>query len=131
MKITRAADYAIRCCLYMSLYDVGTLVRRQEISESMEIPSPFLGKIAQQLARGGIIEIVQGAKGGYRLLVCPEELSLLAIIEAIMGPLSVNECAVDARSCTRSSRCSVHGVWKEVQEDLRRILSDRKLADLV
>jgi DNA-binding IscR family transcriptional regulator len=35
----------------------------------MDIPAQFLGKIAQQLARAGIIEIVQGSKGGYRLLV--------------------------------------------------------------
>ena len=130
MKITKAADYAIRCCQHLSGYAVGVLVSRKEVSDAMEIPSPFLGKIAQQLARAGVIEIIQGARGGYKLLVDPEDLSLLTIIEAVMGPIPLNECAVDAESCSRSVTCSVHGVWKEILEEFRMQLDARKLANL-
>ena len=96
----------------------------------MEIPSPFLGKIAQQLARAGMVEIVQGSRGGYRLLVRPEDLSLLQIIEAVMGPVTLSECAVDSMVCSRSGSCSVHSVWKEILVDIRRILDEKNLADL-
>ena len=130
MKITKAADYAIRCCQHLSGYGVGMLVSRKEISESMEIPSPFLGKIAQQLSRAGIIEIIQGSRGGYKLLIDPSELSLLTIIEAVMGPISISECAVDAKNCSRSVTCSVHGVWKDILEEFRLQLNARKIADL-
>ncbi|MDF1535263.1 MAG: Rrf2 family transcriptional regulator [bacterium] len=131
MKITKAADYAVRCCQHLSGAGVGVLVSRREVSEAMDIPSPFLGKIAQQLTRDGIIEIVQGARGGYRLLVGPTELSLLRIIEAVMGPVLLNACALDAGSCTRSVTCSVHGVWKDLLAQFRQQLDERKIADLL
>lgn len=130
MKITKAADYAIRCCQHLSGYGVGVLVSRKEICDVMEIPSPFLGKIAQQLAKAGIIEIIQGSRGGYKLLMDSADLSLLTIIEAVMGPIPISECAVDPQTCSRSVTCSVHGVWKDILEEFRMQLDARKIADL-
>jgi hypothetical protein len=66
MRLTRAGEYAVRCVLYLSAREEGTVVPRREVAEAMEIPGVFLGKIAQQLARSGILEIIQGARGGFR-----------------------------------------------------------------
>ena len=77
MRPIRAGEYAVRCILYLAGKKQTGLVSRREIAHAMEIPNQFLGKIAQQLSRSGFIEIVKGAKGGYRLLVTPERLALL------------------------------------------------------
>jgi len=77
MRLTRAGEYAVRCVLYLASQGAGVLCARKEIARKMDIPDQFLGKIAQQLARAGVIEIVQGARGGFRLVVAPEELTLL------------------------------------------------------
>ena len=63
MRLTRAGEYAIRCLLYLSMHRDREVIGRKEIAEAMDIPAQFLGKVAQQLARAGIIAIRQGAQG--------------------------------------------------------------------
>lgn len=129
--MTRASDYAVRCVLYLASKGEGILVSRREISDAMEVPSPFLGKISQKLARAGIIEIVQGARGGYRLLRDPGEISLLQVIETVTGEIILNDCLTGKGACMRRDYCSVHPVWSGVRDQLRRTLEGTSMADLL
>jgi Rrf2 family protein len=97
----------------------------------MDIPGQFLGKIAQQLARAGIIEIVQGAGGGYRLIIPPETLTLLDVVEAIIGEIVLNDCVANPDGCYRSPGCSVHLVWEKARKQLRETLRQARFADLI
>jgi Rrf2 family protein len=109
----------------------GKVVSRNDVAASGDIPSHFLAKIAQQLSRAGIIEIVQGAKGGYRLLIPPEKLTLLEVIEAIIGEIYLNDCVVRPESCRASSSCSVNNVWLQARDQLRLTLSRVTFAKLI
>lgn len=131
MRLTRAGEYAIRCALYLSIQGKGVLAKRKTIARTMEIPGQFLGKIAQQLSQAGIIEIVQGAGGGYRLLVPPQELTLLAVVEAVIGEIFLNDCVARPEACYRSPSCAVHRVWESARAQLRETLRRARFADLV
>jgi Rrf2 family protein len=97
----------------------------------MDIPDQFLGKIAQQLAHAGIIEIVQGSKGGFRLAVSPERLSLLEVVEAVIGEIFLNDCVLRPESCERSNACAVHIVWEKARNQLRKTLGEATFAQLL
>lgn len=131
MRLTRAAEYAIRCVLYLSKQSEGCVVARMEIASAMEIPDQYLGKIAQQLSRAGIIEIRQGARGGFRLVKPPSDLSLLDVIEAVMGEIFLNDCVLRPDSCTRSDACSVHVVWEKARNQLRKTLGEATFSTLI
>ncbi len=131
VRLTRAGEYAVRCVLYLSSCDPGRVVGRKEIAREMEIPEQFLGKIAQQLARLGILEIVQGSKGGFRLLVSPASLSLLEVIEAVIGEIFLNDCLMRPDSCRRSPACAVNPVWQKARDQLRETLRNSTFASLV
>ncbi|HNR12934.1 MAG TPA: Rrf2 family transcriptional regulator [Thermodesulfobacteriota bacterium] len=122
MRVTRAEEYAIRCAYYLTKQNKELITRRKEIAEAMDIPDQFLGKIAQQLARAGIIEIVQGAKGGFRLTALPEKLSLLDVVEAVSGTIFLNDCVLRPGSCRRSDTCAVHALWVKAKDQLRSTL---------
>lgn len=122
MRITKAGEYAVRCVLYMSGCEENKIISRKEISRKMDIPDQFLGKIAQQLARSGFIEIVQGAKGGYRLLSAPEKISLLDVVESVTGEIFLNDCIMNPDSCRKSSSCSVNSIWEKARKQLRETL---------
>ncbi len=122
MRLTRAGEYAVRCILYLSAQTQGEIVSRKGIAKAMEIPDQFLTKIAQQLARSGFIEIVQGAKGGYRLLLSPKKLTLLDVVEAVTGEIFLNDCVMMPSSCFRNSSCAVHLVWEKARNNLRDTL---------
>lgn len=131
MRLTRAGEYAVRCSLYLSSQPRGEIVSRREIAREMDIPNQFLGKIAQQLARAGIIEIIQGPKGGYRLRVPPEELTLLDVVEAVTGEIFLNDCLLSPESCGRSPECCVHRVWDKARKQLRQTLREASFAGLL
>ncbi len=124
MRLTRAGEYAVRCTLYLSAQGKGEVVSRKEIAKAMDMPNQFLSKVAQQLARAGFIEIIQGAKGGYRLLVSPEKLTLLEVVEAVMGKIYLNDCIMNSGSCFRNLTCGVHLVWEKAKNQLRETLRE-------
>ena len=131
MRLTRAGEYGVRCILYLSSKGIGELCNRKQIAAAMGIPGPFLGKIAQQLARAGYIEIVQGAKGGLKLAVSPAKLTLLDVVEAVIGEIFLNDCLLRPDNCNRSNSCAAHGVWNKARDQLRATLREATFADLL
>lgn len=131
MRVTRAGEYAIRCVFYMARHEQGMIISLNEIAKAMDIPKQFLSKIAQQLSRSGIIEIFQGPKGGCRLLIAPEELSLLDVVEAIMGEIFLNDCILSSQPCGRKVTCAVHLVWRKAKNQLRQTLREATFDKLV
>ena len=67
MRLTKAGEYAIRCILYLSSQKEGSIISRRDISKQMDIPDQFLGKIAQQLARAGLLKSFRGRRAA---IVC-------------------------------------------------------------
>lgn len=131
MRLTRAGEYAVRCVLYMFMQEKGIVVSRNEIAHAMDIPNQFLGKIAQQLSRSGILEIVQGPKGGFRLSISSEKLNLLDVVEAVTGEIFLNDCILRPESCGRSFTCAVHFVWQKAKNQLRETLREATFAKLI
>lgn len=131
MRLTRAGEYAVRCVLYLSTQGVGPVVSRKQIAREMDIPGPFLGKIAQQLARVGFIEIVQGSRGGLRLIIAPEKITLLDVVESVIGEIFLNDCVLQPDSCQRSPTCAIHRVWETAREQLRQTLQTATFAKLL
>lgn len=130
MRLTRAGEYAVRCVLYLAKKGKGVLVARNEVADNTDTPPQFLAKIAQQLAKSGIIEILQGAGGGFRLLKDPAGISLLEVIESIIGEISLNDCVTRPDCCTNSSFCTVHRVWSKARRQLRDTLQQADFAQL-
>jgi len=132
MRLTRAGEYAVRCVMCLARNgSPEKVVSRQDVATYGNIPTHFLAKIAQQLSRAGIIEILQGARGGYRLLVPPEKLSLLEVIEAIIGEIFLNDCVIRPESCQASSSCAVNNVWLQARDQLRQTLAQVTFAKLL
>jgi len=127
--ITREADYAVRCVLYLSRKP-GKVSSVKEITEPMQIPQSFLAKILQRLVKAGIVQSVRGAGGGFRLARKPEDITLYEVIKATSGPLFINACVVDERACQLSSTCSVHPLWIEIKEEMERKLEKQNFKTL-
>jgi len=131
MRLTRAGEYAVRCVLYLAKKGKGVLASRKEVAEYAVIPSHFLAKIAQDLAKAGMIEIRQGPKGGFSLLMDPEEITLLRVVETVIGEIFLNDCVIRPKSCEASPDCSVHNVWMKARDQLRNTLGSVTFAQLI
>lgn len=131
MRLTRAAEYAIRCIVYLSQLGRGVLASKNDIAERAEIPPHFLAKIAQDLARAGLIDIRQGPKGGFVLLKEPREITLLEVVETMIGEIYLNDCVAKPSSCNALRACGVHQVWISARNQLRETLRKATFDQLV
>lgn len=122
MQITRQADYALRAMLYLARLETNERAATSKIAEEQEIPPSFLAKIISQLSIAGLIHTSRGAHGGVSLARKPSEISLLEVVEAIDGPISLNECVHDPGICSFGDNCPIHEVWCEAKEELVRKL---------
>jgi len=131
MRLTRAAEYAIRCMVYLAGQGPGVLTGRKEIALQADIPPHFLAKIAQDLARAGLIEIRQGALGGFVLLKDPAEVNLLEVVETMIGEIYLNDCVARPASCDITNACAVHKVWMRARRQLRDTLRQVTFEELI
>jgi Rrf2 family protein len=117
--VTREADYAIRCVLEVARHG---RISAAQVADIQHISPTFLGKIVQSLAKAGILATRRGVGGGVSLAVPAEEISLLKVIEAIEGPLALNECLTSTPQCAQMDGCPAYPFLCHAQEALRQIL---------
>lgn len=118
MQITRQADYALRAMVYLSRIEPNLRAATKKIAEVQKIPPSFLAKIISQLSIAGLIHTSRGAHGGVVLSRPAAEISLLEVVEAIDGPIALNECTVAPGNCEMADDCPLHQIWQETQDDL-------------
>jgi len=84
--LSNTCKYAIRSLIYLANFSADDKkIGIKKISEDLNIPSPFLGKILQSLAREKILKSTKGPHGGFSLGRKPEEISLFDIVVQIDG----------------------------------------------
>ncbi len=128
MQITRQADYAIRAVLYVSKLGANERTATRKIAQEQHIPSSFLAKIIAQLSIAGLLQTTRGAHGGVMLARTAEAITLLDVVEAIDGPIELNECVGDETTCNFGRECPLRATWCDAQDDLVRRLRGTNFA---
>ena len=118
MQITRQADYAVRAVLYLAHLGTNERAATSTVAEEQRIPPSFLAKIISQLSIAGLLHTSRGARGGVTLAREPQDISLLEVIEAIDGPIQLNECVGEDSLCTFDDDCPLRPVWSDAQNEL-------------
>lgn len=131
MQITRQADYAVRAVLHLSGLQNGGRAPTSQIATDQKIPPSFLAKIISQLSVAGVVQTSRGARGGVSLARDAKEISLLEVVEAIDGPINLNECVNDPKACPFGDNCVVHSVWCDAQAELVNRLASTNFELLV
>lgn len=58
-------------------------VPTSRLADDLGIPAPSLARLMRSLNRAGIIETREGSRGGVRLALPPDRVTLLSIVDAI------------------------------------------------
>lgn len=131
MQITRQADYALRAMLYLARLKLEVRAATSQIAEAQQIPPSFLAKIISQLSIAGLINTSRGARGGVTLSRPAEEITLLDVVEAIDGPISLNVCSHGTGTCPFGEDCPIQPIWSDAQIELVNRLKSTTFAKLV
>jgi Rrf2 family protein len=131
MELTRKGEYAIRGIVYLASQSPGKVVLISEIAQATEVPKSFLSKIFQDFARIGLVHSFRGTGGGFSLARPASRITLREVVEAVEGPIVPNRCLLGKGVCARDDTCSVHPVWRKVQNEVLSILDGITLEELV
>jgi len=131
IAITRAAEYSLRATAALVQFrENNKTATVAEIAVSEAIPESFLRKLLKPLIRADIVRSERGYSGGITLAKHPAEISVLDVIEAVDGKLSLNECVLNPTECGLIARCAIHGLWVETTELLTEHLRNYSLEDI-
>jgi len=118
MMISRRTDYGVRIVLDLAALPQDERTAAHDIADRQQIPRPFLAKIVSQLCLAGLVTTYRGAGGGVALARPAAQITLLEVVEALEGPVRLNQCVIRPADCPRNEHCPVHHVWSQVQTDL-------------
>ena len=133
MRISTKGRYALAAMIHLAAnYGAGENLPVLSISKRLGTSKIYLEQIFSLLKRGGLIDSVKGANGGYHLARMPQRISAADILSAV--ELSLFEKMKDAASdkmpeIDKALRLSVFEVLdNKIKEILDNITLDSLLA---
>ena len=131
-KINKMTDYAV-VCLSMLARNPGSSMSATELSKSSGLTLYTVQKLLKILSvKSSFVTAQRGVYGGYVLNRESSKISLIEIIEALDGPISLTACVDSSQSmCETSKICFLVGKWNKVNQIIRNSLNDITLDDLL
>ena len=130
-KLNRMTNYAI-VVLGVLANRQGEILATAQLAVLTGLKQPTVAKVAKTLVAAGLLGTQRGVHGGYRLARHAAIISLVQIVEAMEGPIVVNDCVEGARDPrVVSDCCFVSRNWNRVNLAVRNALSDVSLEDLI
>ena len=133
--LSNTCKYAIRAVTYLaSISTDGQKVGIKRIATELNIPSPFLGKILQQLAKNKLLVSTKGPHGGFALARDASQITLLDIVDIIDGKDIFEECLLGLKICNgdpvKKQRCAFHPKSDPVRKRLYELFSKQTVGEL-
>ena len=130
MIYSRSAEYAIRAFVHLAAVPEGKYAMVKQIAEEADIPSHFLAKILQQMARKGFLRSSKGPTGGFCLRMSATDLNLLQIVDSIDGLADFERCPAGMAECNDQAPCGMHDSWKALRGRIMDYLEQTTIEEL-
>ncbi len=129
LKVTRQAHLGLLLVSELARHrlDAG-LVSLEEVARKTGSSRKFLEQIASELRLAKIIEGVRGAAGGYRLVRDPAALSVVEVMNAVEGPMSLEACTAHQ---VKGQMSKVKSIIEKVQGQVMATLMNTTISDLI
>jgi len=132
--LSKSCEYAIRSVLCIASNQKSNPELRmglKQLSETLDIPVHFLGKVMQLLTRHGILNSFKGRNGGFFLSEEQQNKPLIAIVAIMDGLQSFEHCALGLPSCSSARPCALHNDFAPVRDGFAAALKTHTIASLV
>ncbi|MBL7807340.1 MAG: Rrf2 family transcriptional regulator [Saprospiraceae bacterium] len=128
---SKTFGYALRATAFVTIHGKdGKRVGALDISQALDIPHHFLGKIMQDLVRHGILDSLKGPSGGFytneRTLVTP----LVDILKITDGSLVFDQCALNIKRCNAANPCPLHHEFAECRNGMLHSLAEKTIGQM-
>ena len=129
--LRRNTDYALRMMSNLADHYEQGAVSVKVLAKQEAVSYQFGCKILQKLHAAHLVESVMGAKGGYRLCRQPGQITMLDVIRAMQGAVTVNRCTNGGDCCPWQANCAVSSKLTSLQQQVDKFLAGVTLLDLL
>jgi Rrf2 family protein len=112
----------------------------KELATFQGVSQSFAAKLFTRLEKAGIVESVEGSRGGFRLKRPPAEISALDVADAIEGRKPIFQCREVRGRCVmfddevpqwaKTGVCDIHQLMMNAEQTMRATLAERSLLDI-
>lgn len=134
--LSNTCKYGIRALLYLAQNaKEGERIGIKKIAEELKIPTPFLGKILQVLAKNKIISSTKGPHGGFGIGKDPHDITLYDIVIMLDGDDLFNLCLIGSGDCDESHSgsyfCPAHEKFSPIKEQIIKFFETETIGGLI
>lgn len=132
MRISSKGRYALAAMINMAQnYSSGEYITVISISEKLGISKIYLEQVFSLLKRGGLVNSIKGAQGGYQLSRLPQKISSYDILSAV--ELSLFEKTEDTvtQKANEIDAAMKTALFEKLDDSVKSTLQKITLYDLV
>jgi len=134
--LSNTCKYAVRSLIYLGKFSAdGTKIGIKKISADLKIPTPFLGKILQNLVKQKILFSTKGPNGGFSLGKKTSEVSLYDIVRIVDGEDFFKNCLIGLQPCSThvetEKPCPVHSQFGPIRAQLLQFYQETTIEGIL
>ncbi|MCY1721891.1 Rrf2 family transcriptional regulator [Prolixibacteraceae bacterium Z1-6] len=121
--LSNTCKYALRALIYLGKFSQDDKrIGIKRISEDLQLSSPFLGKILQNLVKQKLLVSTKGPNGGFSLSRNASEISLWDIVTKVDGEEFFTNCLISLEPCKTHDPskplCPVHAQYDKLRKEI-------------
>ena len=130
--LSNTSRYALRAVIYLaSKGSDGERIGIKKIAEDLDIPSPFLGKILQTLAKKKLLLSTKGPNGGFAFPGDATTVTLYDIIAVIDGEELFTRCLLSDKNCSEEKEvCAMHNEYHNIRKEIVEMFKGKTILEL-
>ena len=128
-KINRKVEYAL--IIIKHFYSNKASYNVKEISTQYSLSFDLTAKVLSIMAKKGWFFVKKGTNGGYVMIEDFQKVSLLELIETILGRVSSVNCLTKHLNCSLISQCNLISPMYELNDKIRNFCASISVYKLV
>jgi Rrf2 family protein len=131
MKISTKGRYGIEAMLDLAIHS-GSHVSIAAIAERQGVSANYLEQVFALLRKGGLVNSIKGAQGGYVLADKPTNITVGKILRVLEGDLAI---VTDDNNASITNNqieyCIKNAVWDRMNANINQLADSITLQDLI
>lgn len=133
MRISTRGVYALEIVVDLAIHsEEGHLESLKNIAKRRSLSEKYLERIIKNLKKGGIVQSVRGAHGGYYLAREKREITVREVLEATEGELTPVACLTKESDCgVECEGCPTRELWHQIWKGIQKVAEEVSIQDVL
>ena len=132
MNISTKGRYGLRAMVDIAVHSLGDYIPLKIIAERQSISENYLEQVFSVLRKAKLVKSARGSQGGYTLSREASKITVGEVLRILEGDLDIAGDDGGALGIDKTIKVCINTlVWKEVNEQINKVMDSVTLHDLV